>query len=320
MADLVIIGAGPVGSLLALTLAQRGLSVDVYERRPDMRRVDISAGRSINLAVSTRGLHALHQVGLDADVLREAVPMLGRMTREALHIWPRGSFMLIALPNLDGSFTCTLFLAFEGSPSFAEIQKPSDAQVFGKKYFPDAMPLIPDFADQLMSAPLGRMVTVRAWPWSRGSALVIGDAAHAIVPFFGQGMNAGFEDVTLLAAGLTGNWAADFAKFAADRKPDAEAIADLAIENFVEMRDKVADPDFLRLREVEHQLQSRIPGRYLTRYQLVTFTRVPYRLALRVGQIQQRILSGVVRGDYDLAAAQIFAERELPLELGADVP
>ena len=430
MADLVIIGAGPVGSLLALTLAQRGLSVDVYERRPDMRRVDIAAGRSINLAVSTRGLYALNQVGLDADVLREAVPMLGRMThaldgklallpygrsdreyinsmsrgglnkllmtraeesgrvrihfdkklvkyadriasfddgadveapviigadgsasalrkaisstvsedyltsgykeltmppgsgmhREALHIWPRGSFMLIALPNLDGSFTCTLFLAFEGSPSFDELRTAADAQAFGQTYFADAMPLIPDFADQLMSAPLGRMATVRAWPWSRDSALLIGDAAHAIVPFFGQGMNAGFEDVTLLAKSLSGDWTADFANFAAGRKPDADAIAELAIENFVEMRDKVADPDFLRLREIEHELQSRIPGRYLTRYQLVTFTRVPYRLALRVGQIQQRILSGVVRGDYDLAAAQILAERELPLELGADVP
>ncbi|TMA19262.1 MAG: kynurenine 3-monooxygenase, partial [Deltaproteobacteria bacterium] len=242
------------------------------------------------------------------------------MHREALHIWPRGSFMLIALPNLDGSFTCTLFLAFEGSPSFDELRTAADAQAFGQTYFADAMPLIPDFADQLMSAPLGRMATVRAWPWSRDSALLIGDAAHAIVPFFGQGMNAGFEDVTLLAKSLSGDWTADFANFAAGRKPDADAIAELAIENFVEMRDKVADPDFLRLREVEHQLQSRIPGRYLTRYQLVTFTRVPYRLALRVGQIQQRILSGVVRGDYDLAAAQILAERELPLELGADVP
>src|SRR5438874_6231538 len=434
MPELVVVGAGPVGSLLALTLARQGHVVDVYERRPDMRRVGISAGRSINLAVSTRGLHALHEVGLDEDVLREAVPMLARMThaldgktallrygrtekefinsmsrgglnkllmtraeetgrvrirfemrltgyengrasfengeqidapviigadgsasalrravaqdvsedyltsgykeltmpalpgggfamhREALHIWPRGKFMLIALPNLDGSFTCTLFLPFEGSPSFAQLQTESDADAFFTRYFPDAVPLIPGLAAQSIAAPLGRMVTVRAWPWSAGSALVIGDAAHAIVPFFGQGMNAGFEDVTLLAARLTGDWARDFAEFAAARKPDADAIADLAIENFVEMRDKVADPDFLRLREVEHQLQSRIPGRYLTRYQLVTFTRVPYRLALRVGQIQQRILSGVVRGDYDLAAAQILAERELPLELGADVP
>src|SRR3954470_18035603 len=279
MPELAIVGAGPVGSLLALTLARRGHEVAVYERRPDMRRVDIAAGRSINLAVSTRGLHALHEVDLDGDVLREAVPMLGRMTHaldgtlallpygrsetehinsmsrgglnkllmtraeetgrvafhfnhklidydfdlrvarfepggyvraeviigsdgsasalrtsldgdvsqdvlssgykeltmppsdggfamheKALHIWPRGSFMLIALPNLDGSFTCTLFLAFEGSPSLDELRTAADARAFGQTYFPDAMPLIPDFADQLMSAPLGRMVTVRAWP------------------------------------------------------------------------------------------------------------------------------------------------------------
>ena len=406
MADLAIVGAGPVGSLLALTLARRGHSIDVWERRPDMRRVDIAAGRSINLAVSTRGLHALHEVGLDEDVLREAVPMLGRMThavdgklallpygrsereyinsmsrgglnkllmtraeetgrvrihfgqrlvdydfarrvarfdpggevpaelivgsdgsasalraclggrvseevlssgykeltmpprdggfamhRNALHIWPRGNFMLIALPNLDGSFTCTLFLPFEGSPSFAELRTEADAQAFFERHFPDAVPLIPGLARQFMQAPLGRMVTVKAWPWSRGSALLLGDAAHAIVPFFGQGMNAGFEDVTLLSGMLTGDWAGDFARFAERRKPDTDAIADLAVENFVEMRDKVADPQFLRMREIEHELQERMPGRYLTRYQLVTFTRVPYRVALRAGEIQARLLA-----------------------------
>jgi len=404
--DLAIVGAGPVGSLLALTLARRGHSIDVYERRPDMRRVDIAAGRSINLAVSTRGLHALHEVGLDEDVLREAVPMLGRMThaldgklallpygrserehinsmsrgglnrllmtraeetgrvrihfgqrlvdydcdrrvarfdpggevpvevivgsdgsasalrkslagqvtedvlssgykeltmpargggfamhREALHIWPRGNFMLIALPNLDGSFTCTLFLPFEGSPSFGELRTEADAQAFFGRYFPDAVPLIPGLSHQFMQAPLGRMVTVKASPWSRGSAVLIGDAAHAIVPFFGQGMNAGFEDVTLLAGMLTGNRVDDFARFAAARKPDTDAIADLAVENFVEMRDKVADPQFLRMREIEHALQERMPGRYLTRYQLVTFTRIPYRIALWAGEIQARLLA-----------------------------
>ena len=406
MAELSIVGVGPVGSLLALTLARRGHGVEVYERRPDMRRVEIAAGRSINLAVSTRGLHTLHEVGLDEDVLREAVPMRGRMThardgklallpygrsesehinsmsrgglnkilmtraeetgrvrihfgqrlvdydfdrrvarfdplgevpaavitgsdgsasalraslggtvsqemlssgykeltmpqapgggfamhREALHIWPRGNFMLIALPNLEGSFTCTLFLPFEGSPSFAELSTEADAQAFFQEYFPDAVPLIPDVAAQLQQAPLGRMSTVKAWPWSRGEALLIGDAAHAIVPFFGQGMNAGFEDVTLLAGMLTGDWASDFARFAAARKPDTDAIADLAVENFVEMRDKVADPHFLRIREIEHELQERMPDRYLTRYQLVTFTRVPYRVALRAGEIQAKLL------------------------------
>jgi len=410
MADLVIVGAGPVGSLLALTLARRGYQVEVYERRPDMRRVDIQAGRSINLAVSTRGLHALHEVGLDDDVLREAVPMLGRMTHaldgklallpygrserefinsmsrgelnkllmtraeqtgrvrihfgqrlldydpdrrvarfepsgdaraeviigsdgsasalrpslggavsqdvlssgykeltmppkdggfamhpNALHIWPRGNFMLIALPNREGSFTCTLFLPFQGSPSFAELGAEVDAARFFETWFPDSVPLIPGLARQFMQAPLGRMTTVKAWPWSRGSALLIGDAAHAIVPFFGQGMNAGFEDVTLLAGMLTGDWANDFARFGEARKPDTDAIADLAVENFVEMRDKVADPEFLRMREIEHGLQERLPGRYLTRYQLVTFTRVPYRIALLAGEIQSRILSELAK-------------------------
>ena len=405
--DVVIVGAGPVGSLLALTLARRGLEVHVYERRPDMRRVDIAAGRSINLAVSTRGLHALRQVGLDDDVLREAVPMLGRMThaldgklallpygrdesesinsmsrgglnkllmtraeetgrvrfhfnqrlldydfdlrvarfepggyrradviigsdgrastlrtcvsaevsqdtlssgykeltmpaagrrgfamyKNALHIWPRGSFMLIALPNRDGSFTCTLFLPFEGTPSFAGLKTEADVLPFFRTYFPDAVPLIPSLSQQFLEAPLGRMATVKASPWSRGGALLIGDAAHAIVPFFGQGMNAGFEDVTLLAGMLSGDWPADFARFGEARKPDTDAIADLAVENFVEMRDKVADPRFLRMREIEHQLQDRMRGRYLTRYQLVTFTRVPYRVALQAGEIQSRLLS-----------------------------
>ncbi|HUJ26711.1 MAG TPA: NAD(P)/FAD-dependent oxidoreductase [Myxococcales bacterium] len=411
MADVTVIGAGPVGSLLALTLARRGISTDVYERRPDMRRAEISAGRSINLAVSTRGLHALHEVGLDEDVLREAVPMLGRMThaldgatallpygrsdaeyinsmsrgglnrllmtraeetgrvrihfgkrliayeggaarfddgtsteapvivgadgsasalrsfvtgevsqelltsgykeltmppragggfamhREALHIWPRGSFMLIALPNLDGSFTCTLFLAFDGSPSFDQLRTQRDAQQFCEKYFPDALPLMPDMAAQLMSAPLGHMVTVKARSWSRGGALLIGDAAHAIVPFFGQGMNAGFEDVTLLAPLLeSDDWPRAFARFAKHRKPDTDAIADLAVENFIEMRDKVADPEFLKMREIERQLQEKDPA-YLTRYQMVTFTRMPYRDALRRGREQQERLERIARGE-----------------------
>jgi kynurenine 3-monooxygenase len=233
------------------------------------------------------------------------------MHANALHIWPRGHFMLIALPNRDGSFTCTLFLPFAGAPSFAELQSEADAQHFFERYFPDAVPLIPGLAQQFMQAPLGRMVTVKATPWSRASALLVGDAAHAIVPFFGQGMNAGFEDVTLLAGMLTGDWARDFARFAELRKPDTDAIADLAIENFVEMRDKVSDPRFLRLREIEHQLQDRMPGRYLTRYQLVTFTRVPYRVALRAGEIQQAILSGLADGAYGFDHAERMVEERL---------
>jgi kynurenine 3-monooxygenase len=430
MADVAVVGAGPVGSLLALTLARRGYTVDLYERRPDLRLTGDSAGRSINLAVSTRSLHALHEVGLADDVLRESVPMLGRMTHaldgklalllygrgdrerinsisrtgltclllsraeetgrvrihfeqrllgydfqrrvarfasglevraavivgtdgsasalrasldgevsqdllesgykelmlppaagggfamhaNALHIWPRGTFMLIALPNLDCSFTCTLFLALEGSPSFSRLSTEAAASRFLERHFPDAMRLAPSFPAQFIAGPLGRMVTVKAWPWSRGCALIIGDAAHCIVPFFGQGMNAGFEDVSLLCGMLTGDWAGDFAAFSAARKPDTDAIADLALENFVEMRDKVADADFLRLREIEQELQDRMAGRYLTRYQLVTFTLVPYRIALRVGRIQQEILGGLARGEYDFARAEeLVGERISPL-------
>jgi len=228
----------------------------------------------------------------------------------ALHIWPRGNFMLIALPNLDGSFTCTLFLPFEGAPSFAGLQSEAEAQAFFEEYFPDALPLIPNLAQQLLSAPLGRMVTVKVWPWSVGEALLIGDAAHAIVPFFGQGMNAGFEDVTLLPAGR--DWADVFADFSEARKPDTDAIADLAVENFLEMRDRVADPEFLFQRKVEEELQRRMPGRYLTRYQLVTFTRVPYRLALRAGQIEAALLKESIRGEeVDYARAQELAEERL---------
>jgi len=234
------------------------------------------------------------------------------MAGNALHIWPRGNFMLIALPNRDGSFTCTLFLPFEGAPSFAKLRTEADVQRFFDAYFSDAVPLLPGLAQQFVQAPLGRMVTIKANPWSRDGALLLGDAAHAIVPFFGQGMNAGFEDVTLLAGMLTGDWPRDFARFAESRKPDTDAIADLAVENFVEMRDKVADPHFLRMRALEHELQQRMPGRYLTRYQLVTFTRIPYRVALAAGATQSRLLSDLASQDPpDYSTAVRRADQDL---------
>jgi len=440
---LTVIGAGPVGSLLALFLARRGHEVDVFERRPDMRRVQIGAGRSINLAVSTRGLHALSHVGLDDEVLRQAIPMRGRMVHgaageqhflrygrddsefinsmsrgelnkllmtraeetgrvrihfeqrlvgyergrarlrdersgeesdvaaavvfgsdgsasalraalgtevdqswldfgykeltipaapgggfslepHALHIWPRKNFMLIALPNLDGSFTCTLFLPFEGDESFAAIESPDAAERFLAETFPDANALIPRVAEAVAEAPLGKMVTVKCARWSRGAALLIGDAAHAIVPFFGQGMNAGFEDCTVLMDILdrVPQWERAFAEFSSSRKPDADAIADLAVENFVEMRDKVADPQFLLWKDVETELSRRFPGEYLSRYQLVTFTRVPYRVAQEAGRIQLELLRELTISARDAAAvdygraADVIRENLVPLIRG----
>jgi kynurenine 3-monooxygenase len=440
---LTVIGAGPVGSLLALFLARRGHEVEVFERRPDMRRVRIGAGRSINLAVSTRGLHALSELRLDAEVLRQAIPMRGRMVHgtsggqhflrygrddsefinsmsrgelnkllmtraeetgrvrihfeqrlvgyengrvrlrgertseerevdasvvfgsdgsasalrdalgtdvdqswldfgykeltipaaprggfalepHALHIWPRKNFMLIALPNLDGSFTCTLFLPFEGEESFAAIESPSAAQRFFAETFPDADALIPRVSDALAEAPLGKMVTVKCARWSRDSALLIGDAAHAIVPFFGQGMNAGFEDCTVLMRILDciPEWERAFAEFSSVRKPDADAIADLAVENFVEMRDKVADPQFLLWKEVETELSRRFPGEYLSRYQLVTFTRVPYRVAQEAGCLQLELLRELTATARDASAVDygrahsVIREKLVPLIRG----
>ena len=429
MGEIKIAGSGPVGSLLALTLARRGVDVSLYERRPDPRKGAHAAGRSINLAVSTRGLHALHDVGLDEEVLHSAVPMRGRlihapdgqqsfqaygnkpgdfinsmsrgglnmlllekaeaagarvhfehkllsydypsrtaifdklrvpapvlvgadgagsalracipgartsnellssgykeltmpplkgshaMQREALHIWPRGSFMLIALPNLDGSFTCTLFLDLK---ALEDLDTGAKAVAFFRQHFADALALIPDLPAQFAAAPLGRMQTIKTWPWSHEGTLLLGDAAHAIVPFFGQGMNSGFEDVTLLAEELarTPDFARAFERFAVNRKPDTEAIADLAVENFVEMRDKVADPQFLRLRALEHDLQDAMPGRYLTRYQLVTFTRLPYRLALEAGRIQSQILQQLLPAPDLALGVRLVSDRLLPLLSG----
>jgi kynurenine 3-monooxygenase len=254
-----------------------------------------------------------------------------RLEPHALHIWPRGRFMLIALPNPAGDFTCTLFLPFEapeGAPCFARLTTADEAEAFFRAQFPDVAGLIPDLGEAFVRAPLGRMVTVRTDPWWEGSALLLGDAAHAIVPFFGQGMNAGFEDCTLLdealgavledARGRTGplDWPGLFHAYSAARKPDTDAIAALALENFIEMRDRVADPVFQLHRAVEAELGKRLPGRYLTRYQLVTFSRRPYRVALAAGEVQAALLTEVCAGrtrveEVDLARAVKLAEELL---------
>lgn len=418
-----IVGAGLVGSLLATFLARRGFAVQVLERRPDMRRAAISAGRSINLAVSVRGLHALKQLGLEEQVLAQAVPMRGRMIhaadgaltfqrygkndsecinsvsrgelnkllmseaektgkvniafekrvigadfkggklrvrdepngverelsapcvigtdgsasvvreeilrlsgmssssepldygykelvippgpgglfqleKNALHIWPRGTFMLIALPNQDGSFTCTLFLPHKGPLSFAELGHPEQVRALFSEQFPDALPLIDQLERTFFENPTGHMLTVKCPTWHHEDrALLLGDAAHAIVPFFGQGMNCGFEDCTifddLLGQSLLGPGSLEdvFSTLAASRKPNADAIADLAVENFVEMRDKVGNPRFLLEKAVERILQDKFPGEYVSRYGLVTFSREPYKFAHEMGHIQNEILA-----------------------------
>lgn len=207
-----------------------------------------------------------------------------RMDTHALHIWPRGHFMLIALPNLDGSFTCTLFLPFEGEESFKNLQTEQQVLAFFKKYFPDTLPLMPTLVEDFFDNPTAALVTVRCSPWNYGEkVLLIGDACHAIVPFFGQGMNAGFEDCTILDGLMDKydeDWPAIIEEFNASRIEDANAIADLALANFVEMRDKVADPRFLLWKKIEKHLHERFPDEFQSVYSMVSFSHVPYSQAL----------------------------------------
>lgn len=418
--NVAIAGAGLVGSLLAIFLRRRNYQVTVFERRADMRLAGAERGRSINLALSNRGLRALAEVGLEEQIRKDAIPMHGRMMHDvagnlshlpygkqgqfinsisrsdlnillmneaerqgarflfshrcqkvdigrgeitvasgdnrvatetfdaivgadgafsavrgamqvtdrfdysqdyidhgykelhippgtestfqmeknALHIWPRESYMLIALPNPDGSFTCTLFFAFEGRDSFRTLDTAAKAEAFFRSNFPDALRLIPDFQQQWQDNPVSSLVTVRCQPWSRGKALLIGDAAHAVVPFYGQGMNAGFEDCRILTQLLEehdDDWAKAAAVFAELRKPDADAIADLALANFVEMRDLVADPEFLLRKKIEAAIHERFPDRWIPLYSMVTFRDdMRYSEALQTGIKQKAIMDEVM--------------------------
>ena len=446
----LIIGAGLAGSLLAIYLAKRGMNVEVYEARGDMRLEEVAAGRSINLALSDRGIAALREIGMDEYMLAEAVPMYGRMIhsvagetkllpysgrqgeyinsvsraglnialmneaakydnvtfrfnercvdfdcrtgeavfssgeravghtliatdgagsavrhammhggvdrfdfsqkwlehgykelhipavtdeqqlreqadspfaieKNALHIWPRHKFMMIALPNFDGSFTCTLFLSHrsgnasrvgglpQGDNSHADITYPADLESsfedltdektvrdFFETEFPDAVELMPTLVEDFFHNPTGNLGTVKCFPWNvGGKALLLGDSAHAVVPFYGQGMNCAFEDVRVLDQIIEKHgtdWQAVYEEYGKQRKVNTDAIADMAEENFYEMRDAVADPVFIRKRQLETRLEQKHPD-YFSKYSMVTFREdLPYSVAKARGNAQDSFL------------------------------
>jgi kynurenine 3-monooxygenase len=430
-----IVGAGLAGALLACYLGRDGYRVDLHEKRADPRVHDPERGRSINLALSVRGIQALREVGLAEDILHSAIPMRGRMMhardgaltfqpygkddsesinsvsraglnlalinaaakypgvrlffehrctgidlatgtldivdgqaqtpahvpceiaigadgaysairqqmqrherfnyqqdylshgyrelaippgpggsflmeKHALHIWPRASFMMIALPNLDGSFTCTLFWPYEGPNSFAALQTEADVLRYFREQFPDAVPLMPDLGQQFFANPVGPLLTVRCQPWHLdGRIALLGDACHAVVPFLGQGMNAAFEDCTVLTRCLrehAPDWQAAFSAYEQRRKENTDALADLAIDNFLEMRDRVRSRWFLWKKRADILLHKLLPRWYLPLYTLITFTTVPYAAARRRAHRQERMVRWLLGGLALLVVALIL--------------
>ncbi|GAA0876709.1 NAD(P)/FAD-dependent oxidoreductase [Wandonia haliotis] len=423
MQNVAVVGAGLVGSLQAILLAKRGFKVDVYERRPDLRKAEILAGRSINLALSDRGWKALDKAGISDEIRKIAIPMFGRkmhavdgtltyqpygkenqaifsvsrgglnqklmnladdypeigyyfnmrcedidfdsntirftdtekdqiveksydavfatdgafsavrnrmmkypmfdysqsylshgykelvippnedgshkIDKNCLHIWPRGEFMMIALANLDGSFTVTLFFPMEGELSFASIDTPEKVKDFFEKTFPDSIPLMPTLLEDYFSNPTSTLVTVRCNPWNHGTqAVLMGDAAHAVVPFYGQGMNAGFEDCTVfdeLLEQYGDDWNTIFSEYSRLRVPDGNAIADLALNNYIEMRDSTADPDFLLRKKIERKFSDLYPNDWMPLYEQVTFSHIRYSDALKRGQYQRGIMDEIMQ-------------------------
>ena len=434
-------GAGLVGSLLAVFLHRRGYAVDVFEKRPDLRVRGGSAGRSINLALAARGMNALEQAGLLELVRPLLIPMRGRMLHEigkepeffaygqreheviysvsrgllnnlmvtaaesesaasfhfehelvdvdltrcqlefraaagpenrreefeyligadgggsqvrqeiveagpgsfsaemldhdykeleipagkdgrhqldpnALHIWPRGGFMLIALPNLDGSFTVTLFMPSDRQESeqasFADLAGPGDARAFFDEVFPTASRLMPELEQDFAENPTSDLGTIRCDNWVHGNTLILGDAAHAIVPFHGQGMNCGFEDCAKLNQMLDefdDDWNSAAAAFAESRRPQANAIAEMALENYVVMRDSVSDARFQAKKELGFRLEARWPKRFIPRYSMVMFHDIPYAEAQRRGAIQEAIMEDLL-GDGNNADAVDLVQAE----------
>ena len=275
------------------------------------------AGSAVRASLAAAGLVRVREDWLDHDYkeLTVAPQAAGALEPQALHIWPRGGFMLIALPNTDGSFTATLFLARMGAQSFAALDSSSAVQEFFAREFPDALPLLPDLAAQFAAHPQGQLGTVHAAPWHLGGAvLLLGDAAHAIVPFHGQGMNAAFEDCAELDALLGGQppgWAELFARFEQARRPNTGAIAQMALENYLEMRDAVLDAGFVRRKALAMALERRFPERFIPRYSMVMFhPEIPYAEAQRRGAVQEQLLHELDQaGDGEAAADSALAQR-----------
>ena len=418
----IIIGAGLVGSLWAVYLSKAGYKVAIYEHRSDMRKAEISAGKSINLALSVRGWKALDAIGIGDEIRQIAIPMYGRMVHDpkgntnfqqygkddqaiysvsrskinvklidiaeqqgevhfnhscknvdlkngiayltnnetgekieakadlifgadgafsavrytsmqkldrfnfsqefisdgyreillpanedgshkldknALHIWPRGRFMLIALANQDGSFTCTLFMPHEGDENaFDKLTSKEAVRKFFEDNFPDFYAMMPDIAEKWEDHPLASLGIIRCYPWAYGKTALIGDAAHATVPFYGQGMNAGFEDCTVLSELMQKHkedWNSIFAEYNQTRKPDGDALQDLSMENYIEMRDKVADPSFLLRKKIEAKFSSLHPDKWIPLYSQVTFSHIPYSEAYNREKFQRTVMEQVMK-------------------------
>jgi len=338
----LLIGADGAGSALRAAMAQR---VDLGERFEPLdhgyKELEIPALQR----AEGRGLRADEQAPPEPDAQRPDIdentdaagayalpqpsalspqPSPFAMEPNALHIWPRGNYMCIALPNAEGSFTVTLFLpnhAKPGAPSFASLDSPQAVRDFFERDFADAVPLMPDYENDFATNPTGLLGTLYLDRWHiDGRALLLGDAAHAIVPFHGQGMNCGFEDAVELAELMdlaTDDAAGVFAEFQRRRKPNADAIAAMALENYVEMRDSVADAHFLLMRALERTLAARHPGRFVPRYWMVTFSRLPYATAFARGEIQASILRELTADKttldaVDLAHADALIAARLP--------
>jgi kynurenine 3-monooxygenase len=220
-----------------------------------------------------------------------------QMEEKALHIWPRSSFMMIALPNPGGNFTCTLFLPYQGEVSFEHLNTESEIMHFFETYFKDAIPLMPNLLEDFKNNPISHLATMRTYPWVKNKSALMGDAAHAIVPFYGQGMNCSFEDCVVLddcIESFGGNWTHILEAYQKSRKPNADAIADLALQNFIEMRDLVGLPEFLNKKRIEKMLVDHYPGMYRTQYERVTFSNDGYRDALLAGDKNSRFLDYII--------------------------